>query len=231
MRSRMHRAMVASKSYDEDLRDAPLPNFIPPRTPGRERAVTSMARLPRMGVLAAVLFQAAPAAAGEVQLELGATLRKSTWRGDFSGGGQLGVGYRFAHVIAVDAVGWEEPATVDRRLNTGLTLGVTGALPLPRFRPTLRLYVIHQHEEGLVSVMDHPLGTAFGIGAGIRHRAGGGLRLGVEIPVHGNEKKTVEWVVLTGLDATWFPDASLGPSLYTGVMGGIGINFGAAGLP
>ncbi len=187
-----------------------------------------------MKVLAAfvALFAVAaprPARAGELQVDVGAAVRKSTWRGDWAGGGQLGGGYRFARVVAVDFVVWEELATVDNRLNTGLTIGVTGALPLEKFRPTLRAYFIHQHEEGLVSVYDHPFGTIAGIGAGIRHRAGVGARLGLEIPFA--KKKHVEWVALTGLDATWFPDTSLGAALYVGAMGGIGLNYSLEELP
>lgn len=169
------------------------------------------------------------ARAGELQVDVGAAVRKSTWRGDWAGGGQVGGGYRFARVVALDFVVWEELATVDKRLNTGLTLGVTGTLPLPKLRPTLRVYFIHQHEEGLVSVYENPFGTVAGIGAGIRHRAGVGARLGLEIPFA--KKKHVEWIALTGLDATWFPDTSLGAALYVGAMGGIGLNYSLEDLP
>jgi hypothetical protein len=124
---------------------------------------------------------------------------------------------------------WEEPASVDRRLNTGLSLGVTVAIPREGVRPTLRAYFIHQHEEGFVSIADHPLGTVAGIGAGIRHRAGIGARLGVEIPLA--KKKHVEWFALAGLDLTWFPDATLGPSAYVGAMGGIGLDYSLEDAP
>jgi len=168
--------------------------------------------------------------AGEIQLDVGAAVRKSTWRGDWTGGTQLGGGYRFARLIAIDFVVWEELATVDKRLNTGLTVGVTAALPLEKFRPTLRVYFIHQHEEGLVSVYENPFGTVAGIGAGIRHRAGVGARLGLEIPFS-KKGKHVEWVALTGIDATWFPDNSLGASLFVGAMGGLGLNYSLEELP
>jgi hypothetical protein len=176
-----------------------------------------------------LLLLPTPARAGEIQLDVGAAVRKSTWRGDWGGGTQLGAGYRFARIVAVDFVFWEEFATVDKRLNTGITAGVTGTIPLPKWRPTLRVYFIHQHEEGLVSVYDHPLGTIGGIGPGIRHRIGLGTRLGLEIPLA--KKKHVEWMALTGLDVTWFPDASLGASAYFGVMGGIGLNYSLEELP
>ncbi|MGZ5968076.1 MAG: hypothetical protein ACXWP4_10450 [Polyangiales bacterium] len=166
---------------------------------------------------------------GELEVDLGYSVRKSTWRGDWTTGGQLGGGYRFARVLSVDFAVWEELARVDDRVNTGLTFGVTGVLPLEKVRPTLRAYFIHQHEEGLVSVEDHPFGTIAGIGAGIRHRAGLGGKLGLEIPF--SKKKKTEWVANVGLDTTWFPDATLGPSVYFGVTGGIGLRYALEELP
>jgi len=182
-----------------------------------------------LAVSSSILSSAAAATAGEIQLDVGAALRKSTWRGDISGGTQLGMGYRFARVLAVDFAVWEEAASVDKRLNTGLTFGITGALPLPSIRPTLRAYFIHQHEEGFVSVADHPFGTVAGIGAGIRHRAGAGARFGLEIPLE--KAKRLEWVALVCADATWFPDSTLGPTAYFGVMGGVGFNYTLEDLP
>lgn len=185
----------------------------------------------RLCVVAALsaLFVSANATAGELEADLGYSFRKSTWRGDWTTGGQLGLGYRFARIVSVDFAGWEELAHVDDRLNTGLTFGVTGALPLEKIRPTLRAYFIHQHEEGLVSVADHPFGTVAGIGAGIRHRAGVGGKLGLEIPF--SKRGKTEWVATVGLDTTWFPDSTLGPSLYFGVTGGIGIRYSLPELP
>lgn len=184
----------------------------------------------RIGVLAFLLASAPLVAnAGELQVDAGLSARKSTWRGDAGGGVHLGGGYRFARVFALDFLVWEELASVDRRLNTGLTLGMTGTLPLPSIRPSLRVYAIHQHEEGLVSVQDHPFGTVLGIGSGIRHRAGGGARLGVEIPF--STSKRVEWVALGGLEGTWLGPKLLGPAAYYGITAGIGINYRVEELP
>ena len=130
------------------------------------------------------LFLTTTARAGEIQIDAGTALLGSSWQGDFAGGGLLRLGYRFKHVIAIDLVGWEQLAAVNDRLDTGLTFGVTGFIPLKRVRPSLRLFAIHQHEEGLVSVAQTPAGFLFGIGSGIRHRAGGGLTLGAGIPFH-----------------------------------------------
>lgn len=182
-----------------------------------------------LAAIVALVSAGRSAHAGELQADFGVAVRKSTWRGDWSGGTQLGAGFRIARIVAIDFATWEELASVDKRLNTGLTFGVTGALPLPGARPTLRLYFIHQHEEGLVSVADHPFGTVAGIGTGIRHRAGAGTRLGVEIPIA--KRQRLEWIVTAGADATWFPDAALGPSLYFGISATIGVNYSLGDAP
>lgn len=175
------------------------------------------------------LLLSAPAQAGEIQLDAGLNAKASTWRGDFGAGPQLRFGYRFAEVFALDTVIWEELSSVDARLNTGLTFGLTGFLRFDAVRTSLRLFFIHQHEESLVSVSDNPFGALFGIGAGIRHRAGGGAAIGIEIPFEGDED--FEWVVVSNLNLTLFPDAALGPAAYFGVTGGVGFNYALPGLP
>lgn len=167
------------------------------------------------------------ALAADVSFELAAAASRSTWRSDYAGGAQARAAVRFANVVALDVVTWEQLARVDRRVNTGLTLGVTGFLPMDGVRPFLRLFAIHQHEEAWVSIQDHPFGTVFGIGSGIRHRAGGGATLGVEIPL--GAPAAMSFYVPLGTTVVWFPDATLGPSAYVGVHGGLGVTFDLAG--
>lgn len=181
------------------------------------------------GLVAGACLWALPARAGEAQFDLGSNVGGSTWRGDWMVGGQLRLGYRFARVIAIDAVGWEQYATVDERMNTGLTLGLSGFIPLERVRPFTRLFFIHQHEEGLVAVAEQPLGMVVGIGPGIRHRAGLGGTLGVEIPF--SKSPTVEYLAFAGGTVTGFPDDTLGPAVYFSVAGGIGLNYQIPGMP
>lgn len=169
------------------------------------------------------------AKAGEFQLDAALNLKASTWRGDFGAGPQLRLGYRFAEVFAIDTAIWEEIHGVDTRLNTGLTFGVTGFLDLGPLRSSLRLFFIHQHEESLVSVAENPFGAIFGIGAGIRHRAGAGGALGIEIPFDKGED--FELVFVSNFSLTLFPDAALGPSAYFGIAGGVGFNYALPGLP
>jgi hypothetical protein len=176
----------------------------------------------------ASLFISNPTRAGEIQVDAGTAMLGSSWSGDFAGGGLLRLGYRFKRVVSIDVVAWEQMAVVDQRFDTGLTLGVTGFVPLERARPYLRLFAIHQHEEGAVSVAETPGGLILGVGSGIRHRAGGGLTLGTEIPFY--KKRDLEWVVLAELEGIWFPD-SLGPTFYYGGNVGIGFNYSIGKLP
>jgi hypothetical protein len=181
----------------------------------------------RLLFLTILLF--APAArAGEIQVDAGTAMLGSSWRGDFAAGGLVRLGYRFARIISIDTVIWEQLAVVDSRFDTGLTIGVTGFIPLKRIRPSLRIFAIHQHEEGAVSVAQTPAGLLFGVGSGIRHRGGGGLTLGAEIPFY--KKHGLEWVVLAELEGIWFPD-SLGPTFYFGGNVGVGFNYSLPKLP
>lgn len=183
-----------------------------------------------LAALSATLFFlfAIPAFAGEIQVDGGTTMLGSSWPGDFAAGGLLRLGYRFARVVAIDFVGWEQYATIDTRMDTGITFGVTGFIPLKRVRPSLRIFAIHQHEEATVSVANTPGGFLFGIGSGIRHRAGGGLTLGAEIPFL--KRGDLEWLVIAELEGIWFPDA-LGPNYYFGGNVGLGFNFNLPKLP
>lgn len=161
----------------------------------------------------------------ELQTAVGTNTFASTWRNDFGMGGQLRLGVRFAHVFAIDFVGWEAFAGIDRRLNTGLSFGIAGYLPLRVVHPYARLFALHQHEESLVSVESAPAGVVLGIGAGIRHRAGAGLSLGAEIPFKRTANDKMTWVFLANATGIWFPDDSLGPGGYLGVDLGVGFDF------
>ncbi len=177
-------------------------------------------KLPLFGLS---LLLAAPASAAELTGHLGTLAAKSAWAGDLGGGFQVALGARWLDWIGTEVLVWEQLSAVDQRVNTGLTLGITATLPRDGVRPGLRLFVLHQHEEGLVSVRDHPWGTLAGIGAGIRHRAGTGLDLRAELPwqttrlgdLHGR----------AGLTGVWFPDSSLGPAWYLALSVEVGLNF------
>lgn len=187
------------------------------------RSVLSRSLL--FAVFASVAFASTARADVELGVAAGGSTFASAWRGDYGGGGTLRVGVRFERFVAIDFQTWESYATVNRRLDTGLSLGVTGYLPLRVAHPYARLFAIHQHEEGLVSVANAPAGTLFGIGAGIRHRAGGGLSLGAEAPLQESRDKRLTWLAIADLTAIYFPDDTLGPVAYFGVTVGVGFDY------
>jgi hypothetical protein len=156
-------------------------------------------------VFAVAALVVRPASAGDVEVQgvTGATAYRSTWRGDYAGS-TLRVGARFSHIVAGDFQVWESYATVNRRIDTGLSLGVTAFIPLHFVHPYLRLFVMHQHEEGLVSVANAPAGYLFGIGAGIRHRAGGGGIVGAAVPLHTSDDKRLSSVLFGEGAAQYF---------------------------
>jgi hypothetical protein len=174
----------------------------------------------------AALFATNDARATDVQLvaAAGATTYASTWRGDFGVGSALRLGVRLGHVIQPDIQTGESYATVNRRINTALTLGVTGFLPIAPITPYGRLFVLHQHEEGLVSVENTPFGFVLGIGSGIRHRAGGGLTIGVDFPLKTLSKRANTTFFVEGT-TTYFPDNTLGPSAYFGLSAGVSLDY------
>ena len=174
-------------------------------------------------VLAAVTTPAL-AHAGEVQLAGGPGAYASSWRGDGTFGQALKVGYRFADLVAIDSIGRLGYGTVDERVITYLSVGGTLYGRLGPVRPYVRLAFVHQHEEPSPGVRADPYGTVFGVGDGIRHRAGFGSSLGVDYPVQ-KTKSGVEVTVGIDTSGVWFPDPR-GPKLYAGGALWLGLNLG-----
>ncbi len=182
-----------------------------------------LSRLTLTTLLLAGWERAAAALPVELGMATGATTYVSTWRGDVGGGGTLRLGARFGHVLALEFQGWESYASINHRVNTGLSLGIAGYLPLKMVHPYARFFVLHQHEEAVVSVENAPAGVALGIGSGIRHRAGGGLSIGSEVPFKRLSDRLTP-TFITNATTTWFPDA-LGPTWYVGLDIGVGLDY------
>jgi hypothetical protein len=155
----------------------------------------------------------------------GITGYASTWHGDYGIGGTLRLGARIGRVVQPDIQVWESFASINERANTQLSLGVSAFVPLPAVHPFARFYVFHQHEEGLVSVENTPGGFLFGIGPGIRHRAGGGLMFGLELPMRVFRSDRLTTPFFAEVKADYFPDNTLGPTAYVGLDVGIGLNY------
>jgi hypothetical protein len=156
----------------------------------------------------------------DLRLAAGLASQGSEWRGDVTGVGQLKLGVRFMKYVGICAEVRVGYGAVDQRMLTGLTLGVQGWLPMGGVFPYARLAFIHQHEESF-SVVAGDVGKAlFGIGDGIRHRAGGLAAVGVDIPLVRNNR--LQWFASVEAVASYFP-GDMGPQGYWG--GGVGIGF------
>lgn len=187
---------------------------------GRERRKAgSMA----FAVAAAVLC-AAPRDAGatEIQLGLGAAGTGSAWRGDGGAHGTGRLGLRLADLIAIYTLERFGFSAVDQRAITFLSLGVQVYGKLGDFRPFGRIAGAHQHEESVAAIEQDPAGVLFGIGDGIRHRAGGELGAGADL--HLLQQGSVEVVGTGELMMSYFPDPR-GPAWYLGGAVALGINY------
>ncbi len=169
------------------------------------------------------VFATGHACAGEIQVAGGPGAYGSSWRGDGSVGPALRLGYRIKDIVAIDTVGRLSYGTVDERLITYLSLGGTLYGRLGRVRPYVRLAFVHQHEEPMPGVRDDPFGVVFGVGDGIRHRAGFGSSVGLDVPIAAT--KSAQVVVGVDVSSVWFPDPR-GPALYVGGALWLGLNFG-----
>ena len=165
-----------------------------------------------------IFLSARPARAGELQVMLGAAGGSSTWARDPTGYTSFKLGYRWADVFSIYALTRLGYAPVNDRSLTYLSLGAQLWGRLGFTRPYVRVAASHQHEESIASVTDQPAGALFGVGDGIRHRAGGEGALGIDFPLR--RDKRVEWMLSLEGSTIYFPDPR-GPSLY--VLGGLAI--------
>lgn len=137
-----------------------------------------------------------------VEIELGLVFAGggSSWTGDGIGYGGINIGVRILGLFTPYFGGALGYGRVDQRLLTRLTIGIAFGVTLAdRFRPYVFAAGVHQHEESLAVVSDQPFGAVFGIGTGIRHRAGGDFGIGIEITA----------VRRAGWDLTVAPEASV----------------------
>ncbi len=180
-----------------------------------------------VAVAFAALAAAGDAMAGDARIELGGQGAGSNWRGDAAAWGSFGIAYRFADLIGPYGELGEGYGRVDQRMLTLLGIGAKVWLPkIGRTRPHLRLGFLHQHEESLSVVSHEYFKALFGIGDGIRHRAGGELGLGLDITLV--QRKAVLFYAVVDGAARVFPD-HLGPMVYGGGGVSLGVSFDFSG--
>lgn len=180
-----------------------------------------MRRTPTAMMFALLAVLPATARGTELRAEAGVSAAGTEWRGDVAGYGHLALGVRLIDYLGFYARGDVGYAAVDTRMLTLLSLGVQGWTPmLGPLRIFGRAGFIHQHEESWSVVAGNVGSALLGIGDGIRHRAGVGTGLGVEVPFW--NKRGFTWFAKVDGTANIFPDP-LGPRVYGG--GGVGLGF------
>lgn len=172
--------------------------------------------------LAAATLTSVEASATDFQLTVGADAAGSEWRGDFAGSGSLKLGFRFVDLIGVYFQGREGYALVDQRFITQLALGTQIWGTLGVTRPYARLAVVHQHEESLAVVAGDVGSMLIGIGDGIRHRFGGELGAGLDVPFY--KKRDLSFFAGVDVYAKLLPD-DLGPLVQAGGGFNLGMSY------
>lgn len=166
-----------------------------------------------MRSLVLVLLLAGTARAGELDLDAGLVASTTAWPGDHGGGAALDASWWFRRWIGASFVGKEQYATVDDRYLSYFSVNAVARHAAGPLRLTYALGLVHQHEEPRAAVMEQPFQSLFGVGDGIRHRAGGRAAVQLALPVkqlaHGDV------FVALDLDATVFADDDRGPRWMT----------------
>ena len=164
-------------------------------------------------VLVLSLATPAVARAGELQVALGAAGEATSWEGDSALYSSLQVGWRFRDLVSIDFLGRLGYGEVDDRVLSYFSFGAELWGRLKSTRPHVRLGVVHQHEEPYAAITADPGGAIFGVGDGIRHRAGGQISVGLDVPIGRLWRHPL--FISIGAQATRFPD-DRGPASYWG---------------
>ena len=206
----------------------PRPVARRPRPVARRAALTCSLTA---ALLSAAALAASPARAGELDLAIGADAGASSWDEGAVGHGTFKLGYRFLRpwfqLTYLGKIGY---ASIDERVLSYFAVGaeVRPSLAGGRVRPYLRASLVHQHEEPLVAIEHQPFQSLIGVGDGIRHRGGGALALGVELPLRPHERG--RWYASIDLTSTYFPD-DRGPEHYVTLGAGLGVTWDLAARP
>jgi hypothetical protein len=175
-----------------------------------------------LGIALVTLAAQREAQATEIQLAVGAAGTGSEWQGDGAAYGTGRLGVRIADLVSIYTLEKLGYSAVDQRVLTFLSLGAQVYGRIDEVRPYGRVAVAHQHEESIQVVEEDPAGVLVGTGDGIRHRAGGELAAGADVPL----LKEKDYVVVGSgeLMMSYFPDPR-GPAWYFGGAVALGIDY------
>jgi hypothetical protein len=175
-----------------------------------------------LGFLCLAVAMPSSARAADLQLALGAYGGGTDWKGDGVAASTFKVGVRGWDRVAPYFLARIGYGSVDSRLVTMLSLGAQVWGRLGTFRPYARFGFAHQHEEPLAYVGRNKLGALFGVGDGIRHRAGLDGAAGFDLPVRRWTKAEL-YLNVEGT-TSWFMNSS-GPSWFWGGGVALGLNY------
>jgi hypothetical protein len=181
-------------------------------------------------VTAVVGAAAGTARAGELDLAAGLGATTSEWDGDTGASTSVKVGYFFdrAPWIAPILMLRLELVPVDDRMVHYFSVGAEARRRLGPVRGYVRLGLVHCHEESRSAFRDQPLESILGVGDGLRHRGGGNLGVGVEVPIKRYARSDLYLAVDVG--GTLFAD-DRGPQWYASATGGVGFRWGRGAAP
>jgi hypothetical protein len=166
---------------------------------------------------------AAPASAGELDMDLGLQATTTGWPDDHGGGPTLGASWWFRPWIGATFIAKEHYATVDDRFMSYFSFNAAVRRVLGPVRLTGTLGIVHQHEEPRAAIMEQPFQALFGVGDGIRHRMASraGFSLGLPFSTHGHG----DYYVALDVDGTVFADEDRGPRWMTSAGLSIGFTY------
>jgi len=163
----------------------------------------------RTAITILALGLAAPAHAGELDLNLGLQATHTQWDGDHGGGPTLSASWFFRPWLGANFTGKEHYATIDERYMSYFSVNAIFRKRFEHVRISGTVGVVHQHEETLAAIEAMPLASAFGVADGMRHRMASRMGVLVAIPFRSRERG--DWYVGLDLDVTAFAEEDRGP--------------------
>jgi hypothetical protein len=175
-----------------------------------------------------VFLLSSRASASEIRASVGPSAGVSSWRSDYGVGTAFRASYKFGTRVSADFGTGFGYNTVDTRFVTQILAGVSLYQPIGNSRLVLGFFGTHQHEESVASAMKQPIGVLFGVGDGVRHRAGVGSSVGFEFPLlqtRKNDALVSEWLGGVAVDAAYLFHGT-GPTYMGAARLSLGFSYG-----
>lgn len=171
--------------------------------------VAKWAAMLKSSVVILVLGSAAPALAGELDLNLGLQATHTAWSDDAGGGPTLNATWWFKSWVGASFIGKEHYAQVDERYMSYYSLNVAFRTEAGPLWLGANAGFVHQHEETRAAIDAQPIASAFGVADGMRHRMAS--RVGFQLAMPFSTREKGDWYVALDLDGTYFAEEDRGP--------------------